>query len=664
MAKEVTSKTKEVKRQSSSLKKKPPSYNNSVPLDLSDDDEIGLYESYDHNDAPDSSYTNSMIEEVLTDTRNKNNTVKEDDLKNETQTQAVFGRENSNRLRNAQGSFIVSDDAHHEGLAFTERQISNSGLPEIVVQYNATKEAESPLDLQELQAYENQAFETIEEDSIHTEDEKIAQLPGNNDNASEIRNNDEESNIGHDRKIEIAEPEIPLYEDEDIPITVSEIKDEDALPLYEDADENPAPDPPFYDDNFVPDSTTAVKVTIDSLPIYDCADEVPETEEIKGNTIDLPVYELAVETNKNQPTYPNRASNSMPSSTVEHNGNNKKEEQPDPTNLDDLGLYEDYEISKLPLAPPPPIQQGLNDTFHAMDSTQVSILALNTDNGILDRGHNKMPKGEPGNMLPPEPPKRTDLNPQQRDSYDKILLEPSDTNDKNDVLDNSPSFDFNGSAISKEPANIDSVLLNSCTNKAYQDSQTKTPMLLDLSDEQERKFRSGSKIDVFDEPVISQSDAYFLDMNEAPSEIIDTSPVIGDEKLVNINTDSKVAAKANNLSAPSVFDSGSFGNTADASYGNILPHANLRNEKDKHIPNVTTDPAVNEDSVAIGALLDFGTEHTAPNPRQAGASVQPTKQNGDIQQLSDIVQINRIEDDSDIYDIPPPNFPPPELKLN
>ena len=651
--KEDKSKAKETKRQNSSVKKKPPSYNNTVPLDLSYNDEIDLYESYEHKEATDSSYTNSMIEEALTDT-DENTMVNEDGFKKETQNHLNFERENSNRLRNAQGSFIVSDDAHHEGLAFTERQISNSGLPEIVVEYNANKEAESPLHWQEMQAYENQAFETIDEDATQTEDEKLAQTSVHVDDTGEATINNQERNEEHVHQIGNSEPDIPLYDDENIPTKISENSDIDALPLNEDADETTISDAPFYDDNFVPESITAEKDTVDILPIYDCADDNNESQEMVDNTaISLPLYELAVETN-----------------VVEHCDNDSTEEQTEPTDIDELGLYEDYEISKLPPAPPPPIRQDLNDTLCTMDTTQGEILTLKPNNVTLDNVHVQMSIGGAENSLPPEPPKRIGIYQLQNDSNRNILKEPSNRRDRNNVWDNGSALDFYDSAPGTNPVvndkvftpNINSEQQKNDTNMVFQNSETKTPKLLDLSLEPERKFRSGSKVDVFDEPVISQSDDYFLDMNDAPSEIFDASPVIGDGKLISVNTVSNELTEANHLPTPP--DNSSFWINSGSSNGNIVTETSLRNENDKSITNVTTDAVINADSVPIGNLLDFGTEQIAPNSEQTGSSHQLIQQNGNFDPLSDLVQIDDPGDDNDIYDTPPPNFPPPQLKLN
>ena len=655
MIKEDKSKAKETKRQNSSVKKKPPNYNNTVPLDLSYDDEIDLYESYEHKEATDSSYTNSMIEEALTDT-DENTMVNEDGFKKEMQNPLNFERENSNRLRNAQGSFIVSDDAHHEGLVFTERQISNSGLPEIVVEYNANKEAESPLHLQEMQAYENQAFETIDEDATHTEDEKLTQTSVDVDDTEEVPIINKERIEEDVHQIGNSEPDIPLYDDDNIPTKISENTDIDALPLYKDANETSISDAPFYDDNFVPESITAEKDTVDILHIYDCANDNNESQEMADNTaISLPLYELAVETN-----------------VVEHCDNDSTVEQTEPTDIDELGLYEDYEISKLPPAPPPPIRQDLNDTLRSIDTTQGEILTLKPNKVTLDNVHIQMPIGGAENTLPPEPPKRIGVYQLQNDSNRNILKEPSNSRDRNNVWDNGSTLDFSDSAPDTNPVvndkiltpNINSEQWKNDTNAVFQNSQSKTPKLLDLSLEPERKFRSGSKVDVFDEPVISQSDDYFLDMNDAPSEIFDASPVIGDGKLISVNTVSNELTEANHLPAPAVFDNSSFGINSDSSYGNIVTEASLRKENDKSITNVTTDAAINADSVAIGSLLDFGTEQSAPISEQAGLSHQPIQQNRNFDPLSDLVQIGNPGDDSDIYDIPPPNFPPPELRLN
>ena len=675
--KEDKSKAKETKRQNSSVKKKPPSYNNSVPLDLSDSDENDLYESYAHSQTTDNSYTNAMIEEALKDT-NDNDTLTEATVQEEIQRKVSFERQTSNRLRNAQGSFIVSDDAHHEGLAFTERQISNSGLPDIIVQYNANKEAESPLHLQEMQAYENKAFETIDEDATimqsyeneafkatdedaaSVDNDKKAYIFSHNAIAEKAQENSEERNKRYTDEIDNPEPGNTLYDDENIPVTKSENTDIDVLPLYEDAVGNPTPDTPLYDDNFVPVSTDADKDTVDILPIYDCAVECNETDElVNSTTVDLPVYEFAVETSEiNQSTGANQTSAVMENSSVYDDGEIKGSE---PTNIDDLGLYEDYEISKLPPAPPPPMRHDLEEAFNKSDSAQVDVMILKPDNGNRNN-NNKMSFGAAeNNTLPPEPPKRNGSNQLDNDSNGTIPLKQGNSEEENSVWGDGFTFNFKDSAPVSNPVIKDKITISNITSEQwhndtdFQNIETKTPTLLDLSLEPERKFRSGSKVDIFDEPSIANSaDAYFLDMNDTPSEIVDASPIIGDEKLISISMTSNEPAEAYHLTAPSVFDNSSFGIISNDNYKKTATHAKERNENNRSIAT---------ESNSIGNLLDLSSEQMASNTEQADFIHQSIQQNGKYNPMSDLVQVDSYGNDDEIYDIPPPNFPPPELKL-
>lgn len=737
--KEDKTKSTDQKRQNTSQKNKLPTYNNKVPLDVSDDnDEQDLYESYDHSLTNTESYTKEMIDDALNG-MHETNIADVTVTQAEKQRQMSFESETSNKLRNAQGSFIVSEDAHHEGLAFTERQISFSGLPEVAVQYNANKGAESPLPLEGKQAaYENQAFEIIEENVLIKENNNQLRTTVDIDDTSKLPINKEGSTKTDTERAHNSASGTLLYGDEFVPDTESSEKaDSDDLPLYEDAEENhitepandkqandlplyedaeespvkkstdntkldnlplyedSAPGIPLYDDNFVPASAGLENGTIEALPVYENAvetkDKLPLSKQMlvanegskeimnpasSGNDV-LPIYEYAVDTDNAVPsTRPlllmNKGSE-QPSTALLVNSippYNTEIKQKEIINLNDLGDYEDCELSKLPIAPPPPMHGNLNQH------------TIKNEVGLADRQLPKMDTKEhldeqlmtekaiTHETYAPPLPLRHDLKkPGITADNNHVLLKESNksknVSDAAEFCNNESVSKTVGGPVLSPGLTFEKLKSENITD--LQSDHAKSAKLLDLSLAPEMKFRSGSKVDIFDEPGISSSsDAYFLDMNDLPSEIVensnsDTSPIVDEEKPINISKTNNEVDRGK-LLVP-LFDNNML--KLEHSGNN---ETNVTNSYKMNSMNAECDTKDARSNIS-GNLLQCSNEQFQPVVPQAGSRSSAlhnpkVKKNGDCNTLLQFEQVNKEYDDGDLYDIPPPNFPPPELKLN
>ena len=623
-----------VKRQSTK-KKKPPSYNNSVPLELTSDDDNDLYESYDHSDRTSESYTTDMIDNVLQNS-NESEKTGENVTEDERQRQTSFESETSNKLRLAQGSFIVSDDAHSEGLAFTERQVSHSGLPEVIVEYNANKEPESPLSLTGLQAYENSAFEN-DTATASASDEQIAQ---NSEVLLESGNTQSENEPANKLPVYEFATEPPplggaLYDDNFVPGT--NITDNDALDnlaLYEDAEGNPQPSALLYDDDFIPNTSKLEKETVDILPLYDDAKDTTTNQSQPTSSFSVSDVhtvnangQLAEVLTENGPLYDDGDVN-----------------QNEPTDINDLGVYEDseiHEIQKLPPAPPPPIGHSLKYPSN-FDVLSPSIKQPSDDREII--------------------PEKDAFSVESKNTASLTKSMSSG----HISLDN----EFVSNNFGNEQSNFE-------RKTESENSLVISPGLLDFSIKPENKFRSGSKIDVFDDPGTPNSpESYFLDMNDLPSEIFDNtssdkSPVTDEEKSISVVKNEKEVLKGTHL-VPQTSNINSLNldvdhtmQTQNATTDMLTKISQDERPVNTEAKRILTSNAGQANTADIENRLHLKGDIQSQSAALQSDPLPLVQENGALQNISQSLEFeNFAEDDKDIYDMPPPNFPPPPLQLN
>ena len=639
------SNSKKNKRQDSMKKYMTPNYNNTNPLDLTDDDDINLYESYDHSEQNLSSYCLEMIEDGLShseDSDASNNHIQ--DYKRRSSS----GNESPVQLRKKRDP----ENNEHDGLKFTERQISTSGLPETIVQYSINQQtAECPLNIIDRETYENNTSHADNEiDSTMVPGLHISDIPDNDmktshpkedkekrdlitlpehendsqtqsiavydddfipdsvcleiDKNSTFLTNSENRALENQSTQEFGNTNVSLstaiYDDAFIPVTnYDENGNIDAPPLYEDTVDCPLVTGEVYDDSLVSFDSPLIKDSGDILPLYEDTDENAKltlgiSVNATGNSNTNVTATVA--TQENGPVYKG--------GEVASNGE---------TNINDLDVYEDYDMGKLPTSTPPHINKELNTILgqpnfgsSLTDDKNSTDLVFDSDfrNDTTSRGH-----------------------------HSQMVL-------------TSTSESLGTSNVQPQNMNVN------------------TLRLLDLSLEPE-KVRSGSKIDIFDEPSMKDSpEKYFVDMKDFTSEIVDNinkdiSPVIDEEKSFTIINDSNVTS----TNTTDTLTINSFASNFDSE------HKTARNNNVvKQTQNLDTvwDRTAQTDHYIAGKpvncidLLDVKNSDLLTYDNLTGLEV--TK-NVDGQEKTKAVNGDNFSDnESEIYDTPPPNFPPPQLQ--
>ena len=640
------SNSKKNKRQDSMKKYMTPNYNNTNPLDLTDDDDINLYESYDHSEQNLSSYRLEMIEDGLThseDSDASNNHIQDDKRRSSSSNESTVQLRKKRDLENNE----------HDGLKFTERQISTSGLPETIVQYSINQQtAECPLNIIDSGAYVNNASHNHSEiDSSMVTGLHISNIPDNDMKTSHLKADKEKKDLitlpEHEndsltQSIAVYDDDfIPdsvcleidknstfptnskntslenqstqefgntntslstaIYDDAFIPVTdYDENGNIDAPQLYEDTVDCPSVTGDVYDDSLVSFDSSSIKDSVDILPLYEDTDENAKltlgiSVNATGNSNTNVTATVA--TQENGPIYKG--------GEVASNGE---------TNINDLDVYEDYDMGKLPPSTPPHINKELN-----------TIL------------------GQP--------------------NFGSSL-----TDDKNSI---DLVFDLDTRNDSTSMGHHSQMVLTSTSeslgisNVQPQNMNVNTLRLLDLSLEPE-KVRSGSKIDIFDEPSMKDSpEKYFVDMKDFTSEIVDNinkdiSPVIDEEKSFTIINDSNITST--HITTDTL--------TINAFESNVdSEHETERSKnKVKQTKNFDTvwDQTVQIDHNIAGKTVNcvdlLGVKNSDLLTYDNLARFEVTK-NVDGQETTKAVNGDNFSDnESEIYDTPPPNFPPPQLQ--
>ena len=621
-----------------------PNYNNTSPLDLTDDDDINLYESYDHSEQNLSSYCLEMIEDGLTHSEESdasNNHIQDD------KRRSSSNNEESVQLRKKRDP----ENEEHDGLKFTERQISTSGLPETIVQYSINQQtAECPLNIIDSGAYENNAshndsefdstmvpdlhISNFSDDDMKTnhpkaDKEKIGLTLPEHENDSQTqsiavyddefvpdsvcleidknstfltnsKNTASENQSTHELGNINTSLSTAIYDDAFIPVTnYDENGNIDAPPLYEDTVDCPLVTGEVYDDSLVSFDSSSIKDSADILPLYEDTDENAKLTlgiSVNATGSSNTNATATVSTQDNGPVYK--------SGEVVSNGE---------TNINDLDVYEDYDMGRLPPSTPPATSKELNIIL-----AQSNIGSLLTDD---------------------------------KNSTDLVF----DLDIRNDSTST-------GQHSQKVLTSTSESLATS--NVQSQNMNVNTLRLLDLSLEPE-KVRSGSKIDIFDEPSMKDSpEKYFVDMKDFTSEIVDNinkdiSPVIDEEKSFTIINDSNVTS----TNTTDTLTINSFASNVDSEH-----ETERSKNKVKQTQNFDTvwDQAVQINHNIAGKtmncvdLLDVKNSDLLTYDNLAGFEV--TKNVVGQETTKAVNGENFSDNESEIYDTPPPNFPPPQLQ--
>ena len=711
--------SKKNKRKDSMKKYMTPNYNNTNPLDLTDDDDINLYESYDHSEQNLSSYCLEMIEDGLThseDSDASNNHIQDDKKRSSSDNEA------SVQLRKKRDP----ENEEHDGLKFTERQISTSGLPETIVQYTINQQtAECPLNIIDSRAYENNASHNDKEkDSSMVTGLHISGIPDNDmktshsiadkekrglialpehendsqtqsiavyddnfipdsvcleiDKNSTFLTNSKNTALENQSTQESGNTKSSLptaiYDDAFIPVTnYDENGNIDAPPLYKDTVDCPLVTGEVYDDSLVSFDSSSIKDSADSLPLYEDTDENAKlTLGLSVNATGNPNTNVTatVATQENGPIYKG--------GEVVSNGE---------TNINDLDVYEDYDMGKLPPYTPPPISKELNTILAQPNlgsnatgnsNTNVTASVASQETGPVYKSSEVVSNGDTNiddldvyedydmGKLPPSTP------PHINKELNTILGQPNfgsslkdDKNSTDLVFDLDIRNDLTSTGHHPQMVLTSTSESLGTSNVQPQNMNVNTLRLLDLSLEPE-KVRSGSKIDIFDEPSMKDSpEKYFVDMKDFTSEIVDNinkdiSPVIDEEKSFTIINDSNITSTDNTTDTLTI---NSFASKVDSE------HKTARNNNAvKQAQNIDTvwDQTVQIDHNIAGKtvncvdLLDVKNSDLLTYDNLAGFEV--TK-NMDGQQTTKAVNGDNFSDnESEIYDTPPPNFPPPQLQ--
>ena len=622
------------KRQVSVKRFSAPNYNNSDPLDISDDEDIGLYESYDYSNQHPDSYNMDMIEDGLLhseETDGSSSDIIKDEKKSSLVVMKVEKRRHSSidsqvsvNLRKKKDSIVTTENNDHECLQFTERQISTSGLPESVVRYSVSNEPENPLDLKADQTCENNAFEQekqigsvpvlVQNHCDVLNDNTITNPPLTNSETTIMSNLDIYELVSGDSSSSAA-----VYDDDFIPVTTcTENENTDAPPLYEDAVEMESSHVvgPFYDDNFVSDTTSSENksIDIDILPLYEDAEDNSRSESPRGHSKALKTTAaVSAVTAENDQLYDD-------SKLIENQV----------CDINDLGVYEDYELNKLPPAPPPPVGHSLNAIFNNNDSKQAVP------------AHSQTEKHKPPANWTPEIDFRKDSS-YLLDQNERVMINKSESDGCLTEQNDSES------------------------NDQTQNNHVNTARLLDLSLEPE-KVRSGSKIDIFDTPSITNSpEKYFLDMKDFPSEIVDctdsdASPVIDDDNSITIIKNDTNTRTSNVLAPISIFNAYEMHPTNNSSENKTNEPICVVNQTLTFEANWDqTNHTCQKEPIKTGEyidLLDDKNHMLATDDNLLSSAVKSPEitENGDVQMEM------FTDDEFNLYDTPPPNYPPPELK--